>query len=267
MKSIKFIAASIALAATAAVHAGPTSKLYLSWTGLTSGPGIAVVQGNSVVSTFGYAYGGAEVPIAVDGDVRTAGYIGGSPRGGQYTLGGTPTGTSYSLPAAIASAYDSTTDGSHNYFVDHAAGGVYATDRDYSNLTLLFNLVPGYLGITYDETNNSLWISSWFAGPGVANYSLTGTLLSSFSTGHFYNGALALDHADQTLWLVDNEITGNLEQFSKSGVFLSTGLNAGLTYGGEFDLASARIPEPSSILLLGTAALLLARQRRRLVRE
>ena len=120
--------ALVAIALTAAAQTGPTSTLYLtaSQNGQNS---IVVVQGNSITS-FPEAYGSpTEGPIAVWGDVRTTGWDHNEPYGGQYTLSGTPTGTTYVLPSAITGGYswafDSTSDGSHNYLISWNTGVVY----------------------------------------------------------------------------------------------------------------------------------------------
>src|SRR5271157_3917289 len=189
------VVALVAVTFAGVAHAGPgpTSPLYLAYSGAGSYTNIAVVQGNSIISSFPDYGSGAQMPIAVYGDVRTTGYLGGS-KGGQYTLGGAPTGTIYSLP--IGEAFDSTSDGSHNYLVDWGTGNVYQTARDFTNPVLLFSAGVQNLGITYDAANNSLWISGEYGTTYVTDYSLSGTLLSSFSTGHDYNDALALDPAD-----------------------------------------------------------------------
>ena len=234
--------------------ANPVSTLYLTYTGACA-PAyacIAAVQGGSVTSIpTVYSSGSNEIPIAVSSDIRTTGFVPGA-SGGQYTLGGTATGTSYPYPGI--EAYDSTSDGTSNYLVDYKNGGVYRTDRDYQNPTLLFSLAPGYLAITYDRSNNSLWIAGWYASTTVSNYSMSGVLLSSFDTGSSDIGALALDPADQTLWMVLNTASGNLQQHSKSGKHLSTGSFVNYTLGGEFDLGST-VPEPSTLLMSGVAAL------------
>lgn len=251
-------AVALALGVTTA-QAGPLSKLYLTYTESTGYAGVAMVQGNTI-SSFPLAYGQYEIPIAVDGDVRTTGYRVVDPAGGQYSLSGTPSGVTYMNPGF--DAYDSTTDGGYNYVVDYTNGDVLRTDRDYQNPTTLFNVGDGHLGITYDPSNNSLWISGWYANQAVTNYSMTGSVLSSFDTGHSYIGALALDHADNTLWIV-NDINYSLVQYSKGGSLLSSGPNVGYTLGGEFDLGSANgVPEPSALLLVSSALLLLAQRRR-----
>ncbi|MFO1330430.1 MAG: PEP-CTERM sorting domain-containing protein [Rubrivivax sp.] len=263
MGYLKHLGAALALAAAATAHAGPLSKMYLSYTGIASYAGIGMVQGNSV-SSFASAYtvGGLEIPIAVDGDVRTTGFLGAGSLGGQYSLSGTPTGVSYANPGF--EAYDGTTDGSYNYVVDYQNGNVIRTDRDFQNPVTLFNVGGGHLGITYDPSTNSLWISGWNDTSDVTNYSMSGAVLSSFSTGFNFIGALALDHADNSLWLVDNSgATNELKQYSKSGSLLGSGPDVGYTLGGEFDLAGARsVPEPSTWLMLSGSLLLLARRRR-----
>ncbi len=66
---------ALALTGVALAGAGPSSPLYLTYTtDLNGGNRIVVVQGNSVINSFAEAYGPPdEVPIAVWGDVRTAG--------------------------------------------------------------------------------------------------------------------------------------------------------------------------------------------------
>jgi hypothetical protein len=257
--------ALVALTFAGVAHAGPTSTLYLTVAGNQSA--IEIVQANSVIQTIPTAYNRlSEFPIAVSGDIRTTGdfhnpNFAGSSWGGQYTLAGTPTGTIYVLPSAVSSAYDSTSDGSHNYLVDGSGGIVYQTARDYTNPTALFSTGTSYeFGITYDAANHSLWLSSYY-GSTVADYSLSGTLLSSFSTGHTSNGALAMDPADHTLWLVNNQTGdanyGYLEQYSQAGVLLSIGPYVGYAYGGEFDLAPTT-PEPGTLIMFGSGILGLA---------
>jgi hypothetical protein len=68
---------------------------------------------------------------------------------------------------------------------------------------------------------------------------------------------LALDPADHTLWFVDFN-SGNLEQFSTTGVWLSTGPYVGYAYGAEFDLAPPTTPEPGTLVMFGSGILGLA---------
>ncbi len=249
---------AIALTGVALAGPGPTSPLYLTY--VNAGDNIVVIQGNSVINSFPEAYGYApyEIPIAISGDVRTIGFTSGI-SGGQYTLNGTPTGASYVVPSVICSdgVYDSTSDGSHNYLVDAATGIVYQTARDFTNPVALFSAPGGaaaWSGITYDVANHSLWLSGGDTTT-VADYSLNGTLLGSFSTGHPANNALAFDPADHTLWLVNVDYTGDLEQYSTAGALLSTGPYVGFAEGGEFNEA---IPEPGTLVMFGSGVLGLA---------
>jgi len=258
-----FVAAVALVAVTFAgvALAGPTSQLYLTTVNPNGSPTyIVTVQGNNVIQTITDAYGIGEFPIAVYGDIRTTGYSYIDAVGGQYSLGGTPTGTSYLLQSAVY-AYDSTSDGFHNYLVDWDTGTVYQTARDYTNPVALFTSSgSSNIGITYDAANHSLWISA-YSGSLVSDYSLNGTLLSSFSTGHDFNVALALDPADHTLWLANELWTSAnyhyLEQYSTTGVLLSTGPYVGYAFGGEFDLAPTT-PEPGTLIMFGSGILGLA---------
>src|SRR5690606_26332854 len=71
----------------------------------------------------------------------------------------------------------------------------------------------------------------------ITNYTLAGAVISSFSTGHQQNMALALDHADGTLWLHDRTTPGTFEQWSKAGAPLNRIAVAGMSgqnaLGGE----------------------------------
>jgi hypothetical protein len=178
--------------------------------------------------------------------------------GSQYTLDGTFTGTIYSNPLP-AFAFDATTDGVHNYFVDLGSGTVYQTDRDYTNPVALFTAPGGsgvWEGISYDPLNHSLWLSQGGAfgrsgaGSGVvADYSLSGSLLSFFSTGHG-NTALAFDPQDGTIWLnsaAQEGVFSGLEHYSTEGVLLGTlslslppGVRIEEVSGGEFAEAAGK---------------------------
>ena len=132
----------------------------------------------------------------------------------------------------------------------------------WQNPTELFSVTaPGYseeyLGIAYDPKNNSLWVSGWDPLTTINDYSLTGALLSSFSTGHDRNAALGYDPADNTLWLT-NDASNLLEQYSTTGTLLQRGTPTGLPssnsyFSGDFSItAPSAVPEPASILLLAT---------------
>jgi hypothetical protein len=256
---------------TSAASAGMVSDYYL--TSYSPDSRIYVVNNGVVVNSAAMAYGTGEMAIAVDNDVRTMGIVTGD-AGGQYTLGLTPTGTPYANPGTGLlpnQTDDGTTDGTSNYSINYATGDVLRFNRDWTGPSVLFNLVThnDWIGITYDPTNNSLWVAEYGVGSTVANYTLGGTLLTSFTTGVTQgNLALALDHADNTLWLTGPQFSGTFLQFSKAGILLDTvtvpslgGLNI---TGGEFALRS--VPEPSSLALAGLGGLALFVGRKRLRR-
>lgn len=219
-----------------AFAAGPASELYL-----TAGDQrtILVVQGGSVLRSWGEVYSN-ESPLAVLGTVRTTG--GGSGFSGhEYTLDGTYTGVTYVLPYLLGTQiYDGASDGEYIYAWDFNQNRVLRFDLNWNNPTPLFSIDGSggdFLGITYDEVNNSLWISGWNKSE-IRDYSMTGQLLSSFAVPHDHNAALALDPATQTLWLADWNALGNFEQYSKTGVQISSqfypALGGWTVLGGEF---------------------------------
>ena len=260
LKLSKLISAvSLLLATGVASAAGPISEYYA---GTGFGTGITVVQGSAVVRSWA-AVNGCEWSLNVYNDVRTnpAGTACGA--GAQYSLAGVYTGTNY---AEEVSGYqntdDSTTNGRSNFTASYSTGDIIQTDRDFNGASILFNAGARSLGITYDETNNSLWVIS-FSAALMRDYDLSGALLSSFAVDTSATGGLALDHVDQTLWYSDTN--GDLQQYSKTGVHLGTGPNIGYVLGAEFDFAAAgRTPEPSGLALLGLgiAGLAVARRRR-----
>ncbi len=248
---------AIAFTGVALAGSGPIPGVYLTYSQVGNYDSIVSVQGNTI-TTFSEVYGSPyEIPIAVSGDIRTTGYLAGGV-GGQYTLAGVPTGQPYFLPSPLIDAYDSTTDGFHNYLVDYTTGTVYQTDRNFNNPVPLFNVGPGNLGITYEQKNNSLWISGWYANTNVTDYSLSGGFITAFSTGHYYNGALSIDPSDQNLWLVDDANTFTLQEYSTAGQWVGSGPWVGYTLGGETEIGYFASPEPGTLILFGSGVLSLA---------
>ena len=240
------IVAGTATLAPADVSAGPVSPLYV-----THGGYIDVVQGGGVVNSFATSCCDDERAIAVNATVRTLGRTPGA-NGHEYTLAGVPTGTTYALDGF---AYDGTTDGLHNYaIVGGAPGGVVEFDSNWANPVMLGFAVRGEFGITYDPTDNTLWTSCYACTAGVEHWTMGGVLLGGFATpGGFPGGlgarlALALDHADNTLWMY-NQADNMMEHWTKGGLQLGDSFASYSAWGAEFPLSS--VPEPATLALLG----------------
>ena len=246
---LTLFAAPAARAQAPPAGSGPVSKLYL--TAGEQGHNF-IIQGSTVTQS--NVAVGKEYAIAVSGDVRTLiPSSEGSTGGANYDLNFTDTGGRYT---STFNFFDGTTDGTHNYSVNYNIGSenVYQTGRNWQTPVALFQVPEAYFGITYDRTNNSLWISN-FHGTTVGDYSLTGTLLSSFNTTFNSITCLSLDPADNTLWMGSQNTKGTFYQYSKGGVFLQSDTYAALanqnTLGGEFNIAAPAVPEASTTVSLG----------------
>ena len=268
------LTAALALAISAQAQTGPASTYYLTqYTGGGPGARLFVINGTTITAITDNLNFAA--PIAVSGTtVRTAAFTPGS-AGNIYDLAGNLTGATATFPVGPSQAYDATSDGIANYFVDFGNGTVFRSNLDFSNPVQLSgagfnNLGSGnFLGSTFDSTNNSLWISGWGAFE-VRDISLVdGAVLSSFVPRDLNGTALqtmvgfARDPLTDTLWL--GALTQNrFFQFSKSGVLLQTvdipAIGGAFLLGGEF----LAVPEPSTyaLLALGLSGVIWFRRRR-----
>ncbi len=229
---------------------GPIGEYYLvNW----CNGGMHVVQNNTVLRSWSSA-GNRELPIIVeDSRITTFGYDGGA-YGREYSLSGSVIGsTTYVQPYSGIGFHDAGTDGTYYYAWAWHNQTLYRFDKNWSNGTSLFGLSgKNRLAITYDKINNSLWLSGYNdSSYTMQNYSLTGTLLSSFSVLDYNTGALAMDYNDNTLWYSVSG-GGTFRQYSRTGTLLQTvtidGTGSGM-WGGEFNFNNV-VPEPASFGLI-----------------
>lgn len=168
--------------------------------------------------------------------------------GSEYTLLGVFTGHEFPFAVQNAGFWDGATDGTHNYSVDYNNGGVYRFDTFWGSPVKIFNTATHYLGITFDRSNNTFWLSRWDDGV-IEHRSLNGQLLSSFSTALIKPGCLALDPADGTLWMGSQGNLGTFYRFKQDGTLLGTRTYPQLaslnTLGGEFQSTGANPPGPT----------------------
>jgi hypothetical protein len=180
-----------------------------------------------------------QYPIAVRDTIRTMGAEPGD-LGAEYDFSGNDLGARYVHPTGPSRCWDGTTDGVNNFAID-TSGVVWQLDLDWQNPVSLFD-AGGIGSLTYDPTNDSLWVSQ-FSTTLIREYSRSGVILREFSTGHSQNMALALDHADDTLWLHDRTTEGTYEQWTKNGMMLARIAVAGMemqnALAGEFRFGEA----------------------------
>lgn len=271
MRKIPFY--RLVLGATLLASAGAGAQTGLLYTTVHNdfGDFIFGLQHSGISTSWSQVHG-QEMAIAVSGDVRT--------NWAQYTLNGASTGTAY---GGGPGGYDGATDGVFNYGLWYCS--VYRSDRDWQHSTQLFSMnvdecLNGYAsGITWDPFTNSLWIAAndyLDRTQAISRWSMDGVLQQMFYFGGGYNygwnGPLAMDYSDGTLWL---DVSGpsyplqkvnTFYQLSTSGVVLDTvtyalGPNEWV-YGAEFNY----VPEPSTVALLATGLIALipvARRRQR----
>jgi hypothetical protein len=241
------------------------SRLYLNQ---YDGTNCWVVQGGNIVNTFQRSNTNDGSALVVQNTVKMFGRGPGS-IGREYSLGGAPLGGTYNNPT-WDDCYDGASDGAgrnwtiaHNDFNTNFA--VIQSNASWGSPSVAW--VPGRRssGITYDPTDDTLWITNNVGGSDmVQHYTTGGALLGQFAISMTNGGgyAIALDLADQTLWVPGAFGTaGTLLQYSKAGTLLNTVQVAGLgnVTGAEFQA----VPEPASLAALSLGALALLRKRRK----
>ena len=258
------LVAGLALAAVSNAQAGPIGTYYITdnYNPITGGNTLDAIQGSSFNYNTGYS--AFEGPIAVFASpnvVRTTGHQFHS-TGGEYTgvnsLTVAQDGTTYTNnifdPDFRHFFFDGTTNGVNNFAVETGFNGaVVATDTSWggAGTVLFYTGNNNDYGITYDKWNDSLWIQNYTDG-SITDYTMTGSILSSFGTGGYgAKTALAMD-VDRTLWFVSLSFPGTLDHYDVTGNFLGTAKYSGLgvAHGGEIaqDFTSTAVPEPSTIV-------------------
>jgi hypothetical protein len=211
-------------------------------------------------TTFGLGY-----PVAIRDTIWLGQRDDASAR--EYTLGGVATGNTSVGGNNFSQLLDGAAGNGVNYGVEccGSTNSVTSANTNWTNQQQLFNLSFSAQGIGFDASDSTLWISE-LRGNTIRHYSLGGTLLGSFNLGQSLVG-LAYESATDTLWGF-NTSTDNLVQFNRAGGILQdvdiAGFNPSNPFGGEMRAEATAVPEPASMLLIGTGlAGLAARARRR----
>lgn len=257
--------AYLAVLAVPAVSMAQTSRLYLTD---FNNQNSYIVQGGSVIGTFSRA-SNTDNALAITTEIRT--FERSSGNGSRYDLNGAFLGGLASSNPGFVDCYDGTTDGQHTWTVAHndfnTNFAVIVGGADWSGAGVSFVPVDRSSGITYDVTDDTLWIARNNGGSdGIAHYTTGGAFIGQFLFGVFHSGGygLALDPVDNTLWLPGGfGDSGKLFQYSKTGTLLNTltvsGLSGTNIMGAEF----ATVPEPGTLIALGLGAATLLGLRRR----
>jgi hypothetical protein len=261
-RAIVPIAAALVLGAAGSAGA-QTGTMYIHG-GYSDGP-VSAVQGGVLQNQWSGNNGNFAPVIAVNGTIRFSGYTNGV-TGYEYDLAGNPTGNTFTQTVNDYLFYDGASDGQHNYSIGYNTGQVYQFDANWGNPTPIFGGLPTSVptGISWDS-NNSLWIYT-ANDSTVRNYSMGGSLLSSFPAANpgTYSKGVAFDYTDQTIWLTDYGNGDSLSQYDRNGNHLQTifvnGLYGSSALTAEFDVRG--IPAPASAALLGLGGLAASRRRR-----
>jgi hypothetical protein len=216
-----------------------TSELYLT---SYSTNDAFVVKNGQILRQFSRTAPNDGPALVVQGTVKMYGQYGGS-IGREYDYNGGLLAGSY-VNAGFVDCYDGATDGTRNWTISHNDFSnnfaVIAGDSNWGNMQVAFVPTRRSSGITFDPTDNTLWITNNAGGcDGIQHYTTSGTLLGEFFFPFISGGGygIALDPADQTLWVPGAFGTATqLYQFSKAGVLLQTLTVPGLTntLGAEF---------------------------------
>jgi hypothetical protein len=251
LRAIAFGFAAVLGSASTAQSAGPSSPYYV-----TDGDdsGLQVIRSGAIVNAWGTGF--TLAPLAVTDTVKVYKHnlsVNGGGDGIEFTLGGTPTGTTYPWQSGpLDQLLDGATDGAaHNYACEFVPSelfsgnnGVWQFDLDWKSPTLLFSVNVSLLGISYDRIDQKLWISR--DGGNIQEVTLDGTVVREFYPGVGRWTALAWERSTDTLW-ANNFGSNTFRQWHKDGTLIDEVMIDGLlpfVTGGEF-----AVPEPTSVIL------------------
>jgi len=187
----------------------------------------------------------------------------------EFTLNGTPTGATSAGGRKFTQLLDGTAGGSNNFGVEccSAQNSVTIANSDWSDQRVLFDIPFNGSGIAFDGLTNTFYVSQEFTHT-VWHYSLAGQFLERFNLAQPLVG-LAYEWSTDSFWGFNRE-TDNLVNFNRDGVILEDmdipGFAPSNPWGGEMPISASATPEPTSIMLLGSGVLFLARSRRRRTR-
>jgi hypothetical protein len=233
----------LAFFSLAGLAGAQTSELFLTSYGSTAA---YVVQNGQIVRQFNRTNSTDGPALVVQGTIKMFGQAGGNV-GREYDLNGNLLAGSY-LNAGFTDCYDGATDGTRNWTISHNDFGnnfaVLVGDSDWGNVQVAFVPSNRSAGITYDATDDTLWVLNTVCfADKVQHYDTAGNFLGEFAISINCAYGIALDPADQTLWIPESFGTqGNIHQYDKSGNFLQTVNVTGLdntVLGAEFGGLSA----------------------------
>jgi len=244
MKRISLIVCSLLLADLCSAQ---TSELVLTSVGSTA---VHVVQNGQVIRQFSRTGTNDGPGLAVRGTIKMYG-LSSNNVGREYDANGLLLAGQYPNPGFV-DCLDGASSTSQNWTISHNdfsnGFAVLVGDADWGSMQIAFVPVRRSSGITYDATDNTLWITNNVGGSDrVQHFTTTGTLLGEFPISLTSGGGygIALDPADQTLWIPGAFATaGRIDQYSKAGVLLQTvnvPISTNVT-GAEFNAA------PSSVI-------------------
>jgi len=250
---------TLALASLASSAAAQVSELYLTAHGSTE---TFVVQNGQIVRQFQRTSTVDGPALVVGQTVKLYGQVAGAV-GREYDLNGGLLAGAY-VNAGFVDCYDGATDGARNWTISHNDFSnnfaALVAGANWGSAQVAFVPARRSSGITYDPTDDTLWVTNNVGGSDrVQHYATGGALLGEFPVGLQSGGGygLALDYADQTLWIPGAFGTvGQLHQYSKAGALLQLVHVPGLAVnvvGAEFRFG-APPPLPPTYCTPGTTS-------------